>query len=76
MYRLHVRRDGKLLSTIEHSTTGYRHSAYTLPPDGQHLLSGGLNCSLVLYRLDGTPRATLVGHTGEVLAVAVSGDGR
>jgi WD40 repeat protein len=77
VYRLHVRRNGKLMSTIERgSTTGYRHSAYTLTPDGQHLLSGGLNGVLVLYRLDGTPRATLVGHTGEVLAVAISGDGR
>jgi WD40 repeat protein len=76
-YRLHVRRDRKLMSTIERgSTTGYRHSAYTLTPDGQHLLSGGLNGALTLYRLDGTPRATLVGHTGEVLAVAIAGDGR
>jgi WD40 repeat protein len=76
-YRLHVRRDRKLVSTIERSsTTGYRHSAYTLTPDGQHLLSGGLNGVLTLYRLDGTPRATLVGHTGEVLAVAISSDGR
>ena len=76
-YRLHVHRDRKLVSTIERgSTTGYRHSAYTLTPDGQHLLSGGLNGVLTLYRLDGTPRATLVGHTGEVLAVAIAGDGR
>jgi WD40 repeat protein len=76
-YRLHVHRNGKLMSTIERgSTTGYRHSAYTLTPNGQHVLSGGLNGVLVLYRLDGTPRATLVGHTGEVLAVAISGDGR
>jgi hypothetical protein len=72
-----VRRDRKLVSTIERgSTTGYRHSAYSLTPDGQHLLSGGLNGVLTLYRLDGTPRATLVGHTGEVLAVAIAGDGR
>ena len=72
-----MRRDRTRVSTIERgSTTGYRHSAYTLTPDGQHLLSGGLNGVLTLYRLDGTPRATLVGHTGEVLAVAISGDGR
>jgi WD40 repeat protein len=76
-YRLHVRRGRTRVSTIEHdSTTGYRHSAYTLTPDGQYLLSGGLNGVLMLYRLDGTPRATLVGHTGEVLAVAISGEGR
>jgi WD40 repeat protein len=76
-YRLRVRRGRNHVSTIERgSTTGYRHSAYTLTPDGQHVLSGGLNGVLTLYRLDGTPRATLVGHTGEVLAVAISGDGR
>jgi WD40 repeat protein len=76
-YRLHVRRGRTRVSTIERgSTTGYRHSAYTLTPDGQHVLSGGLNGVLTLYRLDGTPRATLVGHTGEVLAVAIAGDGR
>jgi WD40 repeat protein len=76
-YRLHVRRGRTRLSTIERGrTTGYRHSAYTLTPDGQYVLSGGLNGVLTLYRLDGTPRATLVGHTGEVLAVAISGDGR
>src|SRR5262249_21112139 len=75
--RLHVRRGRTRVSTIERgSTTGYSHSAYTLTPDGQHLLSGGLNGVLILYRLDGTPRATLVGHTGEILAVAISGDGR
>src|SRR5262249_32038042 len=73
----HVRRGRTRVSTIERgSTTGYSHSAYTLTPDGQHLLSGGLNGVLILYRLDGTPRATLVGHTGEILAVAISGDGR
>jgi WD40 repeat protein len=76
-YRLHVRRGRTRVSMIERgSTTGYRHSAYTLTPDGQHVLSGGLNGILTLYRLDGTPQATLVGHTGEVLAVAISGDGR
>ena len=75
--RLHVARGRSRLSTIErNSTTGYRHSAYTLTPDGQHLLSGGLNGVLTLYRLDGTPRATLVGHTGEVVAVAIAADGR
>jgi WD40 repeat protein len=39
-------------------------------------LSGGLNGALRLYALDGTLRATLVGHTGEIKAVAVSADGR
>jgi WD40 repeat protein len=75
--RLHVQRDARRLITLERSSAdGYRHSAYTLTPDGQSVLSGGLNGVLQLYGLDGTLRADLVGHTGEVKAVAVSADGR
>jgi len=75
--RLHVQDGARRLSTIERShTDGYRHSAYTFTPDGQGVLSGGLNGVLRLYALDGTLRVTLVGHTGEIKAVAVSADGR
>jgi WD40 repeat protein len=75
--RLHVRDGARRLSTIERGhTDGYRHSAYTFTPDGQGVLSGGLNGVLRLYALDGTLRVTLVGHTGEIKAVAVSADGR
>jgi WD40 repeat protein/type II secretory pathway predicted ATPase ExeA len=75
--RLHVQDGARRLSTIERGhTDGYRHSAYTLTPDGQGVLSGGLNGVLRLYALDGTLRVTLVGHTGEIKAVAVSADGR
>jgi WD40 repeat protein len=76
-YRLHVQQDGRRLSTIERGQAdGYRHSAYTLTPDGQNVLSGGLNGVLKLYALDGSQRAEMVGHTGEIKAVAVSADGR
>ena len=65
------------LSTIERGqTNGYRHSAYTLTPDGHGVLSGGMNGVFQLYALDGTLRADLVGHTGEIKAVTVSADGR
>jgi WD40 repeat protein/type II secretory pathway predicted ATPase ExeA len=75
--RLHVQDGARRLSTIERGNTdGYRHSAYTFTPDGQGVLSGGLNGVLRLYALDGTLRVTLVGHTGEIKAVAVSADGR
>src|SRR5262249_61268079 len=53
-----------------------RHSAYTFTAEGRGVLSGGLNGALRLYALDGTLRVTLVGHTGEIKAVAVSADGR
>jgi WD40 repeat protein/type II secretory pathway predicted ATPase ExeA len=75
--RLHVQDGARRLSTIARDhTDGYRHSAYTLTPDGQGVLSGGLNGVLRLYALDGSLRGTLVGHTGEIKAVAVSADGR
>jgi WD40 repeat protein len=76
-YRLHVHHGQRRLSTVEWGhTDGYRHSAYTFTPDGQSVLSGGMNGVLRLYALDGKLRATLVGHTGEIKAVAVSADGQ
>src|SRR5207248_8334920 len=76
-FRLHVRRGRTRVSTIERgSTTGYRHSAYTLTPDGQHVLSDGLNGVPMLYRLYIILSTILVSYIGEVLAVAISGDGR
>jgi len=75
--RLLVQDGSRRLSTIERGNTdGYRHSAYTLTADGHGVLSGGLNGVLQLYALDGTLRADLVGHTGEIKAIAVSADGR
>ena len=75
--RLHVHDGARRLSTMTRDhTDGYRHSAYTLTPDGQRVLSGGLNGALRLYTLDGTRRVDLVGHAGEIKAVAVSADGR
>ena len=76
MYRLHVQRRGKRLSTIERGASdGYQHTAYTFTPDRHSVLSGGFNGVLTLYGLDGTPRLRLRGHTGEIKAVAVSADG-
>ena len=75
--RLHVQDGTRRLSTIERGhTDGYRHSAYTFTPDGHGVLSGGLNGVLRLYALDGTLCVDLVGHTGEIKAVAVSADRR
>jgi WD40 repeat protein len=72
-----VQDGARRLSTIARGhTDGYRHSAYTFTPDGQGVLSGGLNGVLRLYALDGTLRLILVGHTGEIKAVTVSADGR
>lgn len=74
---LHIRQGSKQRATVSwEDEVGYRHSAYTLTPDGEYLLTGGMNGVLRLYGLDGSLRAELIGHTGEVKAVAVSADGQ
>jgi len=75
--RLHIQDGRKRLGTIERGPeNGYWHSAYTFTPDGHSVLSGGQNGALGLYARDGKIRAALIGHTGEIKAVAVSEDGR
>ncbi|MDJ0783593.1 MAG: caspase family protein [Desulfosarcinaceae bacterium] len=74
---LHIQRGTKRLATIRRgSQNGHWHSAYSFTPTGRSLLSGGQNGALGLFGLDGKLRAELVGHTGEIKAVAVSADGR
>jgi WD40 repeat protein len=76
-YRLHVKQGRKRLGTIERGKTdGFWHSAYTFTPDGQRVLSGGQNGELRLYSLDAKLLARLIGHTGEIKAVAISADDR
>lgn len=76
-YRLDIRRGRKRLASIRRDhTDGYLHSAYAFTPDGQYVLSGGMNGQLWLYGLDGKKRARFVGHTGEIKALAVSADGQ
>lgn len=76
-YRLDIRRGRKRLGSIRRDhTDGYRHSAYSFTPDGQYVISGGMNGELRLYDLNGKTRAHFVGHTGEIKALAVSKDGR
>ncbi|WP_372682257.1 caspase family protein, partial [Desulfosarcina sp.] len=75
--RMDVRKGWKKLSTIEKGQEqGLWHSAFTLTPDGQHILSGGQNGDLRIYTLNGQTKARLTGHTGMITAVAVSADGR
>ena len=77
-FLLSVRRGGRQLAAIKRDKTrgGHWHSAYTFTPDGDHVLTGGQNGLLELYDIKGKRQATLVGHTGEIQAVAVSTDGR
>jgi WD40 repeat protein len=59
------------------STSGFDHRSYTLTPDAGLIVSGGANGTLVSYDArTGYKRRDFVGHTGDVLAVAVSPSGR
>jgi WD40 repeat protein len=74
---LQIQRGAKRMGTIKRgASNGHWHSAYTFTPGGQSVLSGGQNGELGLYGLDGKLKAKLVGHAGEIKAVAVSADGR
>lgn len=75
---LQVIRAGKVLYRIPRdSTSGSRHRSYTLTHNTRYIVSGGSGGVLVLYRADtGKVVRQFVGHTGEVMAVAVSPDDR
>ena len=54
---------------------GYRHRSFTFTPDGSFIISGGNNGHLKAYDLDGKVVTDFIGHTGDVVGVAVSPDG-
>jgi WD40 repeat protein len=49
--------------------------AVAISPDGTWLATGGNDKTIRTWNADGTPRATLTGHTDWVNAVAISPDG-
>ena len=46
-----------------------------ISPDGEWLATGGDDGTARTWNADGTPRATLTGHSSRVYAVAISPDG-
>jgi WD40 repeat protein len=75
---LEVWEAGKRRVSIDRtSTSGYSHLSYTLVPTENLVISGGENGALGAYSASsGAQVRDFVGHTGDVLAVAVSGDGK
>lgn len=75
---LQVLNGGQRVATIRRDvTSGFVHRAFTLTPDGQTVVSGGDNGALTSYDArSGYKRRDFVGHTGDVLALAISPDGR
>jgi WD40 repeat protein len=70
---LEIVHDGKVEARIESSND---HFAYSFTPDGQAFVSGGSAGRLAAYDLAGRWLGDFIGHTGAILAVAVSPDGR
>lgn len=71
-----VREAGKEVSRIRQSTKDDYDvvGCFTLTPDGNLVVGSSFN--LILYDASGKRLRRLVGHAGEVVAVAVSPDGR
>jgi WD40 repeat protein len=70
---LHIKKDGVVIAKIvKDYTDGYRHNCYGFYKD--YIVSGGANGQLKIYNLQGREVANLVGHTGEVLSIALDGD--
>jgi WD40 repeat protein len=70
---LELKQNGSVLSSITRdATNGYRHNCYGFYRD--YIISGGMNGQLKIYNLQGQEIANLIGHTGEVLSIALDGD--
>lgn len=62
---------------VRSSTSGFVHRAFSASSDGSLVVSGGDNGVLASYATsDGALLRHFVGHTGDVLAVAISPDGK
>jgi WD40 repeat protein len=75
---LEILRSDKVTSRIKRDdVSGYEHRSFTFTPDGQYVISGGIGGVLKMYTAQtGADRGDFVGHTGQVVSVAVSPDSR
>lgn len=75
--RLEIRRGGKTIGKIERDhKTGHVHSAFTLTPDGNKVITGGEVGYLSIHDLNGKKLGDFSGHNGDITDLAVSGDGK
>ncbi len=73
---LDVKKGNKVIARIiRHDTDGYRHDCFSFIND-RFFVSGGVNGKVFVYNLRGEKVAELVGHEGEVWAVAVDKSGK
>jgi len=74
---LEIRQQNRTVASIERNATdGLGHPSYTFTPNGERIISGGMSGVISAYNRDGNKLGDFVGHTGDVLVVAVSSDGR
>jgi glycosyltransferase involved in cell wall biosynthesis len=74
---LDIKNQNRTIASIKRgSTDGYGHTSYTFTPNGETIISGGGNGNLTAYQRNGSKIGDYIGHTGDVMAVAVSADGR
>jgi len=75
---LEILKNGRVIHTITRgSTDGYDHRSLTLTPDGQTVISGGMNGIIASYNSrTGKKIHEFIGHTGDVWGVASSPDSR
>jgi WD40 repeat protein len=75
---LEILKNGRVVHTVTRgSTDGYDHRSLTLTPDGQTVISGGMNGTIASFN-PGTGQKIhdFIGHTGDVWGVAASPDSR
>ncbi len=76
MSLLQVRRENEVKAQIiRDESDGYLHSCFSFVNE-RFVISGGANGKVFVYNLRGEKVAELVGHEGEVWAVAVTPDGK
>jgi WD40 repeat protein len=74
---LQIRHQDHLVASIERSALdGFIHRSYSFSPNGQYIVSGGMNGVLSIYNRQGEKLGDYRGHTMDILAVAISPDGR
>ena len=73
---LEVKKDGQVTASIELARgEGSRQGVDTFTPDGQTIIVGYLGGWMFPWTLEGKKHPALVGHEGQIVAVATSPDG-
>jgi len=67
-----LKKDGKEIEIARDALSGYKHNCFGFYKN--YIVSGGANGVLKIYNFEGDEVANLLGHTGEVWALALDGD--